>query len=53
MLHKDILKELENTKVIKRYTHNGFNVIVRQEKLEDKDRKLADSDMRKQFLEYK
>ncbi len=53
MLNEDVKRELENTKVLKRYTHNGFNVIVRQENLEDKDRKLADSDMRKQFLEYK
>lgn len=52
MYCKEVLDVLKETDKIKTYTQNGFKVTVRQERLEGKDRKIADIQMRKQFLEY-
>lgn len=52
LMNEDIVKRLKNTKVLKSYTYNSFKITVRQEQLSEQDRKIADSYMRKQFLEY-
>lgn len=52
LMNEEIVKRLKNTKVLKSYTYNSFKITVRQEQLSEQDRKIADSYMRKQFLEY-